>query len=66
MESNNPRGHVLATPRFFLGLRAFQLVVAIVILGMSAYGIHYVSYNGFCLSLFTVGKSAHLVQDVHY
>jgi len=47
------REHILPIPRAFLALRALQLAVAIVVLGMCGYGINFYAYDGFCLSLFT-------------
>lgn len=47
------RDHILAAPLFTNGLRIAQLVVAIVILGLSAYGVTFFSFDGDDLTLFT-------------
>jgi hypothetical protein len=36
---------VVALPRWFLVLRIFQILIAVAVLGMSAYGIYWVPYN---------------------
>ncbi|TVY64218.1 hypothetical protein LSUE1_G008789 [Lachnellula suecica] len=45
--------HILPLPQAFLALRAVQLVVAIVILGLSAYVVTFIAFNAACLTLFT-------------
>jgi len=47
------RDHILAAPLFTNGLRIAQLVVAIVILGLSAYGVTFFAFDGDDLNLFT-------------
>lgn len=47
------RDHILQVPAVVLGLRIVQLVTAIVILGLAAYGIEFWSFDGDDLSLFT-------------
>jgi hypothetical protein len=37
--------HVLAVPRGILVLRIFQIVIAVIILGLSAYGIYWIAFN---------------------
>jgi len=51
---SGPRDHVLALPQFILAFRILQLVTAIAILGLSAYGVTYYSFDGNDLTLFTV------------
>lgn len=48
------RDHVLALPRFVLALRIKQLVTALAIMGLAAYGITFLSFDGVDLTLFTV------------
>jgi len=48
------RDHVLALPSFVLRFRIFQLVTALAILGLSAYGITFLSFDGIDLTLFSV------------
>jgi len=48
-----PRDHVLALPQFILAFRILQLVTALAILGLAAYGITYLSFDGIDLTLFT-------------
>ncbi|KAH6715284.1 hypothetical protein BKA61DRAFT_604134 [Leptodontidium sp. MPI-SDFR-AT-0119] len=47
------RSHIPALPAFTFYLRYAQLVVAIVVLGLSAYVVTYFAYSGASLSLFT-------------
>ncbi len=51
------RHHILALPKGFIALRILQLVTALVILGLAAYGIHFVSFDGVDLTMFTVPTS---------
>ncbi|KAH7321534.1 hypothetical protein BKA65DRAFT_408846 [Rhexocercosporidium sp. MPI-PUGE-AT-0058] len=51
------RSHVPALPAFTFYLRYAQLVVAIVVLGLSAYVVTYFAYSGASLSLFTAKTS---------
>jgi hypothetical protein len=37
--------HVVALPRWFLVLRIFQILIAVAVLGMCAYGIYWIPYN---------------------
>lgn len=46
--------HVLPLPKAFVALRAVQLAVAVVVLGLSAYVVTFIAFNAACLSLFTV------------
>jgi hypothetical protein len=47
------RDHILALPPVVLGLRIVQLVTAVAILGLAAYGIEFLSFDGDGLTLFT-------------
>lgn len=51
------RDHILTLPKGFIALRILQLITAIVVLGLAAYGIQYLSFDGDDLSLFTVRPS---------
>jgi hypothetical protein len=48
------RHHVLGLPTFVLAFRILQLVTALAIMGLAAYGITYLSFDGVDLTLFTV------------
>ena len=48
------RTHVLGLPSFVLAFRILQLVTALAIMGLAAYGITYLSFDGVDLTLFTV------------
>ncbi len=48
------RDHVLGLPRFVLLFRILQLVTALAIMGLAAYGITFLSFDGVDLTLFTV------------
>ncbi len=48
---------MLVLPKGFIALRILQLVTAIAILGLAGYGIHYVSFDGIDLTMFTVQTS---------
>ncbi|OCL08791.1 hypothetical protein AOQ84DRAFT_439342 [Glonium stellatum] len=45
--------HVVDQPRWILVVRILQIIIAICVLGMSAYGIYWVAFPAFCLALFT-------------
>jgi hypothetical protein len=47
------RDHLLVLPPFVLAFRILQLVTAVVILGLSAYGVTFLSFDGDDLTLFT-------------
>ncbi|KAH8821484.1 hypothetical protein F5884DRAFT_89154 [Xylogone sp. PMI_703] len=53
MASTVGREHFLDTPKFLLGIRIAQLATAIAILGLSAYGVTFLSFDGDDLTLFT-------------
>ena len=48
------REHILQVPVVVTGLRIVQLVVALATLGLAAYGVTYLSFDGDDLTLFTV------------
>jgi hypothetical protein len=48
------RDHILNVPKAVFGLRIAQLVIAVVILGLAAYGVTFSSFDGDGLTLFTV------------
>lgn len=50
------RQHILQVPKVVLGLRIVQLATAVAILGLAAYGITYLSFDGDDLILFTVNS----------
>lgn len=45
---------MLVMPRGFIALRIVQLVVSVAILGLAAYGIYYLSFDGVDLTIFSV------------
>jgi len=47
------RAHVLVLPKALFVLRVFQLATALAILGLAAYGITFLSFDGIDLTLFT-------------
>jgi hypothetical protein len=49
------RDHLLGLPSFVLAFRILQLVTALAIMGLAAYGITFLSFDGIDLTLFTVG-----------
>ncbi|KAK0100106.1 hypothetical protein ONS96_008041 [Cadophora gregata f. sp. sojae] len=53
------RSHVPRLPAFTFCLRYAQLLVAIAVLGLSAYVVTYFAYSGASLSLFTASTSHH-------
>ncbi|KAG9242779.1 hypothetical protein BJ878DRAFT_154057 [Calycina marina] len=44
--------HVVTLPKWIFVIRIIQAVLAIVVLGLSAYGIYWVPYNSWCFALF--------------
>lgn len=52
--NSEPPPNVIRVPRWTLALHAVQFVFAIVILGLSAYGISYIAYNALIFSLVVV------------
>lgn len=46
--------HIPLFPKGFVAIRIIQLVVAIICLGLSAFGIAFLVFAGDCLTLFTV------------
>ena len=47
------RAHIPQLPAFILYLRYSQLLVAVAVLGLTAYVVTYFAYSGASLSLFT-------------
>ncbi|KAF2810328.1 uncharacterized protein BDZ99DRAFT_563235 [Mytilinidion resinicola] len=45
--------HVVDSPKWTIIVRGLQVVLAVAILGMSAYGIYWVAFGAFILSLIT-------------
>ena len=54
-----PQPHIVAVPRWTLGLHIAQLVLAIIILGLNAYGISFNPYNDLIYSLVVVSHQIH-------
>lgn len=55
------REHFPLYPKGFVAIRIVQLVLAIIVLGLSAYGVSLLVFAGDCLTLFTV-RMDHLVN----
>jgi hypothetical protein len=49
-----PQPHIVAVPRWTLGLHIAQLFLAVIILGLDAYGISFIAYNVLIYSLVVV------------
>lgn len=45
--------HVIPLPKWVLFVRGFQLLLAVIVMGVSAYGIYWVAFNSWCFALFT-------------
>jgi hypothetical protein len=43
--------HIVAVPRWFLGLRIAQIIIAIIVLGLNVYGVVYISYKVFAYTI---------------
>lgn len=56
--------HILPLPKAVFGLKVAQLVVAIVILGLAAYGVTFIAFDGDSLTLFTVWSSSASYNNV--
>lgn len=54
--------HVLPVPRWTLIIHGAQMVLAIVILGLDAYGIRWFPYNVLIFSLVTVSLSSRTIE----
>lgn len=52
--SMTTRDHVLTLPLCVSVLRVIQLVVGVILLGLAAYGLSVLVYNGFVLTLCVV------------
>ena len=59
-----PQPHIVAVPRWTLGLHIAQLFLAVIILGLDAYGISFIAYNVLIYSLVVVSHQIYpfLVQ----
>lgn len=57
--------HILPLPKFVFALKIVQLVVAIVILGLAAYGVTFIAFDGDCLMLFTVCTPIHVIITLY-
>jgi hypothetical protein len=42
---NTMTTHVITLPKWILVLRAFQLLFAVIVLGVSAYGLYWIAFN---------------------
>ncbi|KAF2681295.1 hypothetical protein K458DRAFT_406643 [Lentithecium fluviatile CBS 122367] len=62
-----PPPHVLRVPKWVLAIHAAQVVFAIIILGLSAYGVHWIAYNVLIYALVvcicTFGVCAYLIAS---
>lgn len=56
------REHVPAYPKGFIAIRIVQLVIAVVIIGLSAFGLSEIIITGSELSIFSVCLSLYLVK----
>ncbi|KFZ18765.1 hypothetical protein V501_01012 [Pseudogymnoascus sp. VKM F-4519 (FW-2642)] len=56
--------HVLPLPKAVLALKIVQLVVAVVVLGLAAYGVTFFAFDGDCLMLFILISFAPLAWEV--
>jgi len=45
--------HVITLPNWFIGLRGFQLLFALVVLGISADGVSFIPFNSWGIAIFT-------------
>jgi hypothetical protein len=57
--------HVLAVPQWTLIIHIVQAVVAIIILGLDAYGIRWIAYNALIFSLVVVSTIARFPRFVY-
>jgi len=62
--STTTHNHILPLPKAVFGLKIAQLVVAIVVLGLCAYGVTYIAFDGDSLMLFTA--IATMIITVYY
>jgi hypothetical protein len=58
------RNHILPVPKGLLVLRCFQLATAVAILGLSAYGIYWLSFDGDNLTMFSAIASIIIVTYI--
>jgi hypothetical protein len=58
------QAHMVRTPKGFLILRIFQLVLAVILMGLSIFGVIVLPLNSLCLTVFTVSSTPlHAVRD---
>lgn len=69
MQTERP-AHVLNVPRWTLGLHIAQIALAIIILGLNAYGVHWIAYNWLVYSmvvcLCTLGVAIYMLVSSLY
>lgn len=54
--------HVLPLPKAVFGLKIAQLVISVVILGLAAYGVTFLVFDGDSLMIFTVDTPHSLTE----
>lgn len=52
-----PPSDVLPLPRWTIIIHVAQFLLAVAVLGLSAYGVHYIPYNALIFALVTVSTS---------
>lgn len=57
--------HVLPLPKVVFALKIAQLVIAVIVLGLAAYGVTFIAFDGDCLMLFTVRIPIHVVITLY-
>ncbi|KAF2725274.1 hypothetical protein K431DRAFT_290952 [Polychaeton citri CBS 116435] len=45
--------HMITLPKWIWIVKIVQAVLAVIVLALSAYGVHYIPYSGYCYSIFT-------------
>ncbi len=58
------REHIPVYPKGFIAIRIIQLVLALIIVGLDAYGLSLLIFDGDSLNIFTVGSSPLLLAPV--
>lgn len=46
--------HIIKLPIWVWILKIIQAVIAVLVLGFSAYGVHWIAFDAYALALFTV------------
>lgn len=54
MVGTEPPPHVVRVPRWTFAIHGVQALFAVIILGLDAYGIHWIAYNALIYSLVAV------------